>query len=243
MNTRHALSQNHLLATLPAEDRERLLTDLELVSMPRGQIIFDSDTQIRHVFFPTTAIVSLLYEMEDGSLLEVAMVGNEGIVGISLFMGGEATVSRAIVQSAGHGYRLNGRSLKSEFHRAGLLQRLLLRYTLTLMTEIAQTLVCNRCHSMEQQLCRWLLLRFDRLPANSLLITQEQIARLLGVRRALISKVVSNLRATGLIKLDRGRIAVLDREGLEAKACECYALIKDRLDLLLPKENVHKSAQ
>jgi len=240
MNTHHGLLQNHILAALSAEERERLFVDMELVPMPLGQIIFELDTQISHVFFPTTAIVSLICEMEDSSSLEVAMVGNEGIVGVYLFMGGEATVNRAIVQSAGHGYRLKGKLLKSEFHRAGLMQRLLLRYTLVLLQEIAQTLACNRLHSMDQQLCRWLLLRFDRLSSGSLVITQEHIANLLGVRRAVISEVAGNLRAAGLIKLERGRIAVLDRAGLEARVCECYAMIKGRLNHMPPKEIVHK---
>jgi CRP-like cAMP-binding protein len=226
----HDISQNCILAELPARDRERLFQDLEFVQMPLGQTVYASGLQLSHVYFPTTAIISLLYEMEGGSSHEVAMVGNEGVVGVSLFMGGEATVSRAVVQGAGHAYQLGGKLLKSEFHRDSFIQHLLLRYTFALMTEIAQTLVCNSHHSKDQQLCRWLLLRFDRLPSNSLAITQDQISNLLGVRRNVISEIAINLQAAGLIKLNRGRIDLLDRAGLEARVCECYALIKGRLD-------------
>ena len=232
MNVHHKFSQNHILASLWAEDRGGLFADMELIEMSAGQTLYDSNTRIQYVYFPTTAIVSLLCEMDDGSSLEVAMVGNEGIVGISLFMGGESTVNHAIVQSPGHGYRLKGKILRSEFHLAGFMQRLLLRYTLALLKEIAQTLVCNRLHSKDQQLCRWLLLRFDRLPQSDMVITQEQIANLLGVRRAVISQAMRNLRAAGLIKLDRGRITLLDRAGLEGRVCECYASITERFDKL-----------
>lgn len=235
MHKAHDLHLNHLLAALPAEEHERLLAEMELVPLQLRQSLYESSTEIRHVYFPTTAIVSLLYEMEDGSSAEIAVVGNEGIVGISLFMGGETTPSRAVVQSAGDAYRMNGRRLKSEFHRAGPMQRLLLRYTQALLTEMAQTLVCNRHHPLDQQFCRWLLLRFDRLLANKLVMSQEQIANLLGVRRAAISKVAADVRKAGLIKYDRGRITLLDRPGLEARACECYLVIKEEFDRLLPK--------
>jgi CRP-like cAMP-binding protein len=231
MSIHHEVNKNHLLASLSAEERRRLLVEMELVTLSQGQTLFNFNTRIQHVYFPTTAIVSLLTEMDDdGSSLEVAMVGNEGVVGISLFMGGETTVSQAIVQTSGHSYRLKGRLLMGEFHRAGLMQRLLLSYTLALVQEISQTLVCNRHHSKDQQLCRWLLLRFDSLPNNSLVITQEHIAHLLGVRRGVISEIAGNLRAAGIIKIDRGRIALLDRVRLEARVCECYALIKKGFD-------------
>jgi CRP-like cAMP-binding protein len=231
MSINHELNKNHLLASLSVEERSRLLVDMELVTLSQGQTLFNFDTRIQHVYFPTTAIVSLLTEMDDdGSALEVAMVGNKGVVGISLFMGGETTVSQAIVQTSGHSYRLKGKLLMGEFHRAGLMQHLLLSYTLALLREISQTLACNRHHSMDQQFCRWLLLRFDSLPNNSMVITQEHIANLLGVRRAVISEIAGNLRAAGLIKIERGRIALLDRAGLEARVCECYALIKKTFD-------------
>ena len=230
MNAHHELSQNHLLASLAAEQRSRLLVDMDLVHLSQGQTLYKSHTQIEHVYFPTTAIVSLLAELDDGSSLEVAIVGNDGIVGVSLFMGGEPTVNHAIVQSPGYSYRLKGKFLIGEFHRAGLMQRLLLGYTLALLQEVSQTLACNRHHSMDQQLCRWLLLRFDSLSNNSLVITQEHIANLLGVRRAAISEVAGNLRAAGIIKIERGRISLLDRAGLESRVCECYALIKKIFD-------------
>ena len=230
MSIHQELTKNHLLASLSVEERRRLLLDMELVPLSQGQILYNYNTRIQHVYFPTTAIVSLFTEMDDGSSLEVAMVGNEGVVGISLFMGGETTVSKSIVQTSGHSYRLKGKLLMGEFHRADLMQRLLLGYTLALLQGIAQTLACNRHHSMDQQLCRWLLLRFDLLPNNSLVITQEHIANLLGVRRAAISKIVGNLRAAGIIKIHRGRIALLDRAALEERVCECYELIKKRFD-------------
>jgi len=231
----HDLCQNRLLAALPAEERERLSPDLELVPMEVGQSLYNSSSEIRHVYFPTTAIVSLLYEMDDGAVDEIAVVASEGIVGIALFMGGETTLSRAVVQSAGYGYQMKGQVLKREFHRAGPMQRLLLRYTQALMTEVAQTLVCNRHHSLDQQFCRWLLLRFDRLPSNKLAMSQERIANLLGVRRGSISEIEGKLRKDGLISYHRGHLALIDRVGLQARGCECYAVIKEEFDRLLPK--------
>jgi len=202
--------------------------------MPLGEILYESGIQMRHVHFPTTAIVSLLYVMEDGASAEIAVVGNEGVVGVSLFMGGETTPSRAIVQSAGHAYRLRGQLLKDEFYRAGPLQHLLLRYTQSLLTQMAQTAVCNRHHTLDQQLCRWLLLSFDRLPANELIMTQELIANMLGVRREGVTEAAGNLQKAGLIEYRRGHIQLLDRAGLEARVCECYEVVKRESDRLLP---------
>ncbi len=226
---------NHLLAALPADECERLFRHLELVPMPLGHSLYESGTQMRHVYFPTDSIVSLLYVMEDGSSAEIAIVGNEGIVGVSLFMGGETTPSRAVVQSAGHAYRLTGQMLKDEFHRAGPMQNLLLRYTQALLTQMAQTAVCNRHHSLDQQLCRWLLLSLDRLRANTLTMTQELIANMLGVRREGVTEAAGNLQRAGLIDYHRGHITVLDRHGLEARACECYSVVKKEFDRLLPE--------
>jgi len=231
----HTPQQNHLLAALPAKEFARLSPDLELVPMPLGEVIYESGVQLRHVYFPTTAIVSLLYVMEDGASAEIAVVGNEGIVGVSLFMGGETTPSRAIVQSAGHAYRLKGQLLKNEFYLAGPMQRLLLRYTQSLLTQMAQTAVCNRHHTLDQQLCRWLLLSLDRLPANELVMTQELIANMLGVRREGVTEAAGNLQRAGLIRYSRGHIEVLDRPGLEARTCECYAVVKKECDRLLPE--------
>jgi CRP-like cAMP-binding protein len=232
------LPRNHLLALLPADDRTRLTKDLEFVPMLLGQSLYEPQLQIRNVFFPTTAVVSLLNEMEDGSMAEIAVVGNEGVVGIALVMGGESMVSRAVVQCAGHGYRLKGQLLKSEFLRAGPMQQILLHYTQALLTEMAQTLVCVRHHSFDQQFCRWLLLRFDRISTNNLLMSQEAISNLLGVRRAAISEISVRLRKAGLIKCDRGRIVLIDRSGVEARACECYGIIRNGFDRLLPREVV-----
>jgi CRP-like cAMP-binding protein len=223
-----------LLSSLPPDDYARLLPNLELVNMPLGEILYESGIQMRHVHFPTTAIVSLLYVMEDGASAEIAVVGNEGVVGVSLFMGGETTPSRAIVQSAGHAYRLRGQLLKDEFYRAGPLQHLLLRYTQSLLTQMAQTAVCNRHHTLDQQLCRWLLLSFDRLPANELIMTQELIANMLGVRREGVTEAAGNLQKAGLIEYRRGHIQLLDRAGLEARVCECYEVVKRESDRLLP---------
>jgi CRP-like cAMP-binding protein len=226
--------QNHLLAALPEEDRERLFPCLELVPMPLGHVLYESGITMRHVYFPTTSIVSLLYVMEDGASAEIAVVGNEGVVGVSLFMGGETTNNRAVVQSAGHAYRLKGPLLKEEFFRAGPMQRLLLRYTQALLTQMAQTAVCNRHHTLDQQFCRWLLLSLDRLSSNELVMTQELIANMLGVRREGVTEAAGNVQRAGLIEYRRGHISVLDRPGLEARACECYAVVKKEFDRLLP---------
>jgi CRP-like cAMP-binding protein len=228
--------QNHLLDALPESDLVRLLPLLERVPLVLGEVLYESGEQLRHVYFPVNAIVSLLYVMEDGASAEIAIVGNEGIVGISLFMGGETTPSRAIVQSAGHAYRLKGQLLKDEFCRAGPMQHLLLRYTQALLTQMSQTAVCNRHHSLDQQLCRWLLLSLDRLQSNELTMTQELIANMLGVRREGVTEAAGNLQNAGLIKYSRGKIQVLDRPGLEARVCECYAVVKKEFDRLLPYE-------
>ncbi|MHB1092612.1 Crp/Fnr family transcriptional regulator [Thiobacillus sp.] len=236
----HDPRQNHLLAALPADEYARLLPDLELVTMPHGDVLYESGAQMRYVHFPITSIVSLLYVMEDGASAEIAIVGNEGVVGVSLFMGGETTPSRAVVQSAGHAYRLRAQLLKDEFNRfggrrSGALHNLLLRYTQVLLTQMAQTAVCNRHHSLDQQLCRWLLLSFDRLPSNELVVTQEMIANMLGVRRESVTEAAGNVQRAGLIEYTRGRITVIDRPGLEARACECYAVVRKELDRLLPE--------
>jgi len=227
--------QNHLLALLPAADYERVLPHLDLVPMPLGWALYEAGGAQGYVYFPANSIVSLLYVMEDGSSAEIAVVGNEGAVGIALFMGGETTPSRAVVQSAGFGYRIKGSFLKTEFKRSGPLQHLLLRYTQALITQMAQTAVCNRHHSVEQQLCRWLLLSLDRLPSNELTMTQELIANMLGVRREGVTEAAGHLQAAGLIHYSRGKITVLDRAKLEARVCECYAVVKRESDrLLLP---------
>jgi CRP-like cAMP-binding protein len=227
--------QNHLLRELPSSEAERLIPQLELVAMPLGSVLYESGSQLRHVYFPTTSIVSLLYVMADGASAEIAVVGNEGMVGVALFMGGETTPSRAIVQSAGHAYRLKGAILKEEFRRAAGLQHLLLRYTQALLTQMAQTAVCNRHHSVDQQLCRWLLLSLDRLPSNKLTMTQELIANMLGVRREGVTEAAGKLQLAGLIKYSRGQITVLDRKRLEKHCCECYQVVKTEFDRLLPE--------
>jgi len=225
---------NHLLAALPAAEWERWLPDLELIELPLGEVLYESGRTLAHVYFPTDAIVSLLYVMENGSSAEIAVVGNEGVVGISLFMGGGSTPSRAVVQSAGHGYRLSAQNIKEEFNRSGPVMHLLLRYTQALITQMAQTAVCNRHHSLDQQLCRWLLLSLDRLNGNQLVMTQELIANMLGVRREGVTEGALKLQKSGLIQYTRGRITVLDRPGLEARTCECYAVVKKEYDRLLP---------
>ena len=235
MPTPHSPAQNHLLAALPAAEFDRLSPHLELVPMPLGEALYESGGRLQHVYFPTTAIVSLLYVMEDGASAEIAVVGKDGVVGIALFMGGETTPSRAVVQSAGHGYRLKAAVLKKEFERGGPLQHLLLRYTQALITQMAQTAVCNRHHSVEQQLCRWLLLSFDRLSTNELKITQELIANLLGVRREGVTEAAGDLQRDGLIHYSRGRITVRDRRALEARVCECYAVVRKEISRLLPR--------
>ena len=231
---RHSPHQNHLLAALPASDYERLASYLELVPMKLGEVLYESGVQLRYVYFPTTSILSLLYVMEDGASAEIAIVGNEGLLGISLFMGGETTPSRAVVQSAGHAFRLKAALLKSEFGRFGPTMHLLLRYTQALITQMAQTAVCNRHHSVDQQLCRWLLLSLDRLQTNELSMTQELIANMLGVRREGVTEAAGKLQNAGLISYQRGRITVLDRPGLEARSCECYQVVKTEFDRLLP---------
>jgi len=234
--------QNHILAALPSEARERLYPQLELVPMPLGDVLYESGTRLRHVYFPTNCIVSLLYVMEDGASAEIAVVGNEGIIGIALFMGGETTPSRALVQSAGHALRLKGQLLKDEFKRSGELQHLLLRYTQALITQMAQTAVCNRHHSVDQQLCRWLLLSLDRLSSEKLTMTQELIANMLGVRREGVTEAAGKLQSAGLIHYSRGQITVLDRPRLEARACECYGVVKKEFDRLLPRGTESRSA-
>jgi CRP-like cAMP-binding protein len=226
--------QNHLLDALPASDYERLASHLELIPMRLGDVLYESGAHLRYVYFPTTSIVSLLYVMEDGASAEIAIVGNEGILGISLFMGGDTTPSRAVVQSAGDGYRLRADLLKNEFERFGATMHLLLRYTQALITQMAQTAVCNRHHSVDQQLCRWLLLSLDRLQTNDLSMTQELIANMLGVRREGVTEAAGKLQDAGLIHYRRGQISVLDRSGLEARVCECYQVVKTEFDRLLP---------
>src|SRR5512134_3592044 len=233
MASSHHPSQNQLLAALPAAEFERLSPHLELVALPLGEILYEPGTQMQHAYFPTTAIVSLHYVMESGASAETAGVGNEGVVGISLFMGGNTTPSSAVVQTAGHAYRLERRLLKQEFDRAGLMQRLLLRYTQGLITQITQTAVCNRHHSLEQRLCRWLLLTLDRLSSRELVMTQELVAGMLGVRREGITEAAGNLQRAGIIQYRRGHITVLERSGLETRTCECYAVVKKELARLL----------
>ena len=230
----HSPHQNHLLDALPASAYERLVSHLELVPMKLGEVLYESGVQLQYVYFPTTSILSLLYVMEDGASAEIAIVGNEGILGISLFMGGETTPSRAVVQSAGHAFRLKAVLLKNEFGRFGPTMHLLLRYTQALITQMAQTAVCNRHHSVDQQLCRWLLLSLDRLQTNELSMTQELIANMLGVRREGVTEAAGKLQDVGLISYRRGRITVLDRPGLEARSCECYQVVKTEFDRLLP---------
>lgn len=229
----HSPKQNHLLAALPKAEFERLSAHLEFVAMPLGDVLYEAGGRLPHVYFPTTSIVSLLYVMENGASAEMAVVGNEGILGIALFMGGETTPSRAVVQSAGHGYRLRAQFLKQEFSRGEAVTRLLLRYTQALITQMGQTAVCNRHHSVEQQLCRWLLLSLDRLSTNELVMTQELIANMLGVRREGVTQAAGKLQRIGVIRYSRGRITVLDRPRLEQEVCECYAVVKNEFDRLL----------
>jgi CRP-like cAMP-binding protein len=228
--------RNQLLAALPPADLQRWLPQLEAVQMPLGLVLYESGRTLSHVYFPTTAIVSLLYVMENGASAEIAVVGHEGIVGISLFMGGESTPSRAVVQSAGQGLRLKASLIKQEFEQAGPVMHLLLRYTQALITQMAQTAVCNRHHSLDQQLCRWLLLSLDRLEGSELVMTQELIANMLGVRREGVTEGALALQKTGLIRYSRGHITILDRPGLERRTCECYAVVKREYDRLLPNK-------
>jgi CRP-like cAMP-binding protein len=227
--------QNRLLAALTAGERDRIYPPLELVPMPPDKVLYESNASLSHVYFPTDCIVSLLYTLENGASAEIAVVGNEGLIGIALFMGGETTPNRAVVQSAGSAFRLAGSRLKEEFHRNGSMQHLLLRYTQALITQMAQTAVCNRHHSLSQQLCRWLLLSLDRLDCNELIMTQELIANMLGVRRESVGEAASKLQSLGVISYHRGKISVLDREKLELLCCECYAVVKNECDRLMPQ--------
>ena len=233
MSLPHSPNHNHLLAALPAAEFEPLAAHLELVPMLLGEMLYEPGGQLQHAYFPTSSIVSLHHVMESGASAESAGVGNEGVVGVSLFMGGDTTPSSAVVQTAGHAYRLAGRLLKQEFNRAGLMQRLLLRYTQALMTQMSQTAACNRHHSVEQQLCRWLLLTLDRMPTNELIMTQELVASMLGVRREGVTEAAGKLQHAGCIRYRRGHISVLDRSGLETRACECYAVVRKELNRLL----------
>ena len=226
---------NRLLAALPEKNYQALLPLLERVELPLGMALYESGAKQAHVYFPTSSIVSLLYVLEDGASAEIAITGNEGLVGIALFMGGETTPSRAVVQSAGEAYRLKAAVLKEQFERGGELQHLLLRFTQALITQMTQTAVCNRHHAVHQQLCRWLLLSLDRLPGNQLVMTQELIANMLGVRREGVTEAAGKLQAEGLIEYSRGRITVLDRDQLEANVCECYSVVKKEYDRLLPE--------
>lgn len=226
--------QNQLLASMPKASYQRWLPQLEWVDMPLGHVVYESGAMLRHVYFPINSIVSLLYVMENGASAEIAVVGKEGLVGISLFMGGGSTPSRAVVQSAGYGFRLNADAMRQEFNRAGPVLHLLLRYTQALITQMAQTAVCNRHHTLDQQLCRWLLLSMDRLEGNELIMTQELIANMLGVRREGVTEGALKLQSLGYIRYSRGRITVLDRPGLEQRTCECYGVVKKEYDRLLP---------
>jgi len=233
MSSTHDPNQNHLLSALLDAEFDRLAPHLELIPMPLGDVLYESGGKLHHVYFPTTAIVSLHYLLENGGSSEIAGVGNEGVLGIALFMGGDTTPSRAVVQTGGHGYRLKSHVLMEEFNRAGPVLRLLLRYTQALITHMSQTAVCNRHHSVEQQLCRWLLLTLDRLPTNELTMTQELIANMLGVRREGVTEAAGKLQSRGLISYRRGHITIVDRVGLEGAVCECYGVVKKEFGRLL----------
>ena len=226
---------NHLIAGIPNDEFVRIKPNLEPVSLSLGKVIYESGEQLQYIYFPTTAIISLLYIMENGSTAEIGMAGNDGLVGIALYMGGSTTPSRAVVQSAGNAFRMPSRALKDEFSRGGVFQKILLRYTQSLMTQISQTAVCNRLHSVEQQLCRWLLINHDLLQTNKLIMTHDLIANMLGVRREGVSIAAGHLQQMGLIKYVRGTITMLDRDALEKAACECYRVVKDEYDRLLGK--------
>lgn len=226
--------QNHLLAVLPQADYDRLVPRLEPVDLPLGKAVYESGRSFSNVYFPTTSIVSLLYVLESGASAEISVVGNDGVVGIALFMGGESMPNRAIVQSAGMAYRLDGQTLNQEFSRSGAFQHLLMRYTLALFSQMAQTAVCNRHHSVDQQLCRWLLLSHDRLAGDELAMTQELIADMLGVRREGVTEAAGKLQEAGLIHYKRGHITIINRPGLEARVCECYAVVRKEFKRLLP---------
>src|SRR5450830_1213456 len=233
-----ATQENQLLAALTEAELKRWRPHLEMVEMPLGQVLYESGGVLEYAYFPTSAIVSMLYVLENGSSAEIAVVGNEGIVGISLFIGGESTCSRAVVQSAGHGFRLPEKMLNDEFFRSGPILQLLLRYSQALITQMAQTAICNRHHTLSQQLCRWLLLSLDRLEANELVITQELISNMLGVRRETVTESAHKLQNEGVIKYVRGRITVLDRHGLEQRSCECYGVVKREYERLLSTKTV-----
>jgi CRP-like cAMP-binding protein len=235
-------NDNHLLAALPAEVQARIFPDLDWVDMPLGKVLYESGDAMRHVYFPVDCIVSLLYVMENGSSAEISIVGNEGVVGVSVFMGGESTPSRAVIQSAGSAFRLSGPRLKDEFNLHTGLMLLLLRYTQSLITQMSQTAVCNRHHSIDQQLCRWLLLSLDRLSGNQLTMTQELIANMLGVRREGVTEAAGRLQRLGVIEYSRGHITVLDRPKLESLCCECYAVVKKETDRLLPYLTPHPTS-
>ena len=224
--------QNQLLAAMPEAEWKRWLPEIEAIDLPLGKVLYEPGSTLTHVYFPSTAIISMLYVLENGASAEIAVVGNEGLVGISLFMGGESTPSRAVVQSAGKGFRLPAQALKDEFNRGGAVLHLLLRYTQALITQMSQTAVCNRHHSLDQQLCRWLLLSLDRLEGSELVMTQELISNMLGVRREGVTEAALQLQSAGLIKYSRGRISVLDRPGIEKRSCECYAVVKKEYDRL-----------
>ncbi|MET0621443.1 MAG: Crp/Fnr family transcriptional regulator [Pyrinomonadaceae bacterium] len=226
-------SKNRLLAALPRDEYERVLLHLGHVSFSSGEVVYESGGRMSHIYFPTTAVISLLYVMENGSSAETGMVGKEGLVGIALFMGGDTMPNRAVVQSAGGALRMKAQVLQDEFARGGVFQRLLLRYTQALITQMSQTAVCNRLHEIEQQLCRWLLLSHDRLDSDELAMTQELIANMLGVRREGVTAAAGRMQEQGLISYVRGRIQILDRGGLEAAACECYSVVRDEYDRLL----------
>lgn len=230
----HNPRQNHLLDALLQTEYDRIFVNLKLVELPLGEILYESGELLKYVYFPIDSIISMLYVMEDGASAEIAVVGNEGILGVSIFMGGDTTPSRAIVQSAGYGYKLKSQLLRDEFNRAGPVMRLLLRYTQALITQMTQTAVCNRHHSIEQQLCRWLLLSLDRLSRDELFMTQDLIANMLGVRREGVTEAAGKLQRAGLIDYKRGHIKVLDRPALEKRVCECYQVVKTEFDRLLP---------
>ena len=228
--------KNHILAALSGAEWQRWQPLLEHVELPLGHVLYEPGKTLSHMYFPTTAIISLLYVMENGASAEIAVVGNDGLVAVSMFMGGGSTPSRAVVQSAGHGFRLKAEDMKKEFDRGGAVLHLLLRYTQALITQMSQTAVCNRHHSLDQQLCRWLLLSLDRLEGDELVMTQELIANMLGVRREGVTESAAKLQTAGLIRYTRGRISVLDRPGLEKRTCECYAVVKKEYDRLLPNK-------
>jgi CRP-like cAMP-binding protein len=234
METKTLKNRNHIFEAMPTNEWERLLPFIETIELPLGKVLYEPGTKMSHVIFPSSAIVSLLYALENGSSAEIAVVGNEGFVGISIFMGGESTSSRAVVQSAGVGYKIKSSMLMDEFNRGGPIMHLLLRYTQALITQMSQTAVCNRHHSLDQQLCRWLLLSADRLTGNELIMTQELIANMLGVRREGVTEAALKIQKAGLIQYARGHITILDRHGLERRTCECYQVVKTEYDRLLP---------